>query len=156
DENQAKAVYLYKFAELTEWPTNSFSETNAPFVIGILGKDPWGGGLTNLLSGLSSQPGTAVKIKGRDVVLKKFAAVPAPQECQLLFISASEDRKSSTLLRPLKDKSMLTVGESRQFARLSGIIGLYVEETLKFDLNEEAAERANLKLTKELLAAAAN
>src|SRR5688572_7510665 len=41
-EYQLKAVFLYNFAQFTEWPTNSFSDQNSPIVIGILGNDPFG------------------------------------------------------------------------------------------------------------------
>src|SRR5689334_11365503 len=38
---QHKALYLFNFAKYTEWPKEAFPDDNAPFVVGILGKDPF-------------------------------------------------------------------------------------------------------------------
>ena len=37
-----KAAYLYNFAMFVEWPRDAFSSPDAPLVIGILGRDPFG------------------------------------------------------------------------------------------------------------------
>ena len=39
---QHKALYLFNFAKYTEWPKEAFASDDAPFVIGILGADPFG------------------------------------------------------------------------------------------------------------------
>src|SRR5881296_3853751 len=41
-EYQIKAVFLFNFAQFVDWPTNAFSEAQAPLVIGVLGEDPFG------------------------------------------------------------------------------------------------------------------
>src|SRR6266581_5323115 len=38
---QHKALYLFNFAKYTEWPKEAFSDDSAPFVLGILGQDPF-------------------------------------------------------------------------------------------------------------------
>ena len=42
-EYQLKAVFLYNFAQFTEWPTNVFADDKSPIVIGIVGTDPFDG-----------------------------------------------------------------------------------------------------------------
>src|SRR5580704_9706085 len=37
-----KAVFLLNFGQFVEWPTNAFPDETAPFVIGILGENPFG------------------------------------------------------------------------------------------------------------------
>src|SRR5882757_899350 len=41
-ENQVQAVFLYNFSRFVEWPAQAFAQPNDPFVIGILGSDPFG------------------------------------------------------------------------------------------------------------------
>jgi hypothetical protein len=41
-EYQVKAVFVYNFSRFVEWPPQSFTAPNEPFVIGILGSDPFG------------------------------------------------------------------------------------------------------------------
>ena len=43
NEYTLKAVYLYSFGRYIEWPKNAFDSASAPFVIGILGEDSFGG-----------------------------------------------------------------------------------------------------------------
>src|SRR5205823_3694158 len=40
-EYQLKAVFLFNFAHFVEWPAASLPPQSAPFVIGVLGKDPF-------------------------------------------------------------------------------------------------------------------
>src|ERR1700721_2428538 len=44
-EYQVKAVFVYNFSHFVEWPAQAFAAANAPFVIGILGGDPFGANL---------------------------------------------------------------------------------------------------------------
>ncbi len=41
-EYQVKAVFLFNFGQFVEWPKDAFDTPQAPFVIGILGDDPFG------------------------------------------------------------------------------------------------------------------
>ncbi|MGH8022009.1 MAG: YfiR family protein, partial [Limisphaerales bacterium] len=41
-EYPLKAVFILNFARFTDWPTNAFASRTAPFVIGILGDNPFG------------------------------------------------------------------------------------------------------------------
>src|SRR5437660_11311395 len=50
-ESRVKAGFLYNFAKLTEWPTNSFAAADSPIVIGVLGNDPFGAILDDALRG---------------------------------------------------------------------------------------------------------
>src|SRR5450759_2091560 len=51
DEYQIKAVFLFNFAQFVEWPARVFPASEAPLVIGILGDDPFGAYLDDLVSG---------------------------------------------------------------------------------------------------------
>ncbi|HEV2691498.1 MAG TPA: YfiR family protein, partial [Verrucomicrobiae bacterium] len=52
-EYQIKATFLFNFAQFIDWPTTAFTATNAPFSIGILGDDPFGGYLDEMVRGES-------------------------------------------------------------------------------------------------------
>src|SRR5437867_1187382 len=41
-EYQVKAVFLFNFAQFVEWPPAAFADDKSPIVIGILGDDPFG------------------------------------------------------------------------------------------------------------------
>src|SRR2546423_1625449 len=50
-EYQLKAVFLFNFAQFVEWPPAALPRENAPFVIGVLGKDPFGAELDEVVRG---------------------------------------------------------------------------------------------------------
>ena len=50
-EYQVKAVFLFNFAHFVSWPADTFRRPDAPFVIGILGTDPFGSTLDDVVRG---------------------------------------------------------------------------------------------------------
>ena len=42
NESEAKAAFLYHFTHFVVWPARSLPKSPSPFVIGILGEDPFG------------------------------------------------------------------------------------------------------------------
>jgi hypothetical protein len=151
-EYEIKAGYLYNFAKLTEWPPESFPDSNAPFVLGILGEDPFGGALDSL----AGEP-----VKERKLAVKKFSSLSEVKDCHLLFISSSEKNNLARILEALKNKSVLTVSEAGSFLEMGGIIYFTTEESkpgkikVRFKVNLTAAKQAKLKISSQLLKVAA-
>src|SRR6266540_557093 len=52
-EYDVKAAFLYHLAEFVDWPAEAFPAAENPLVIGVLGADPFGKSLDNLVQGLS-------------------------------------------------------------------------------------------------------
>src|ERR1700712_1267339 len=50
-EYQLKAVFLYNFAQFTDWPADAFAGDKSPIVIGVLGGDPFGPALDDTVRG---------------------------------------------------------------------------------------------------------
>jgi len=145
---QHKALYLYQFAKYTEWPKENLGDENEPFVLGILGRDPFGKDI-DIIQG---KP-----IKGRKLTVKRFAKVQEVTGCQLLFICSSETEQLPQILKALEKSSILTIAETEGFAQQSAMINLVAEQktagsqTVSFEINRAAAEKANLKLDTQLL-----
>ena len=76
------------------------------------------------------------------------------RRCHVLFLAVHAGELRG-VLGSLKGASVLTVGESPQFARHGGTIGLLLEEgRVRFEVNLDAAERAQLRVSSKLLAMA--
>src|SRR5262249_47014410 len=85
-EYQAKAAFLLNFTKFVNWPEERFAAPDAPFVVGVLGDNPFGNVLTETLRGES--------VKGRKVELRFFPSIMQNFEsAQLLFVSRSETPK---------------------------------------------------------------
>lgn len=141
-EYQIKAVFLLNFTKFIEWPATAFESTNSPVAICILGDDPFGNTLDQIVSGEI--------VNGRKVVVERINHTPEPKTCQVLFWSRPEKDVSKTLsgLGP----GVLTVGEGDGFLREGGMISFVIDNRrVRFDIRRSVAENARLKLSSRLL-----
>jgi len=146
-ECEAKAGFLLNFLKYVEWPSATNSNTNAPMQICLIGKDQLGSSLSSLIKSKT--------IDGRIVVLENGDAECAWRQCQLLFVSGSENRKVEEILAAVKDLPVLTVGETEDFLEKGGMISLVMrDKTVRLEINLVAAEAAGLKISSRLLAVA--
>src|ERR1700719_2247446 len=144
DEYRLKAAFLFHFTQFVEWPTGSLGNADAPFVICIAGEDPFRGGLEETVQGKS--------VASRPVRIRHIKRVQEGQECRVLFIGKSESEGISPLTATLRNMPVLTVGESDDFLKKAGIIRFCVEDRkIRFEVNQEAAETVNLKISSRLL-----
>jgi hypothetical protein len=143
-EYQLKAAFIYNFTKFIDWPPNAFEDDKSPFIIGILGEDPFGKFLDRTVSGKS--------INTHPITIQVFPNVGAATKCHLLFISRSEKDRLSEIIPKLQGTSVLTVGETEQFIKAGGMIN-FVEEAkkIRFQINDEAAKAAKLKMSSKLL-----
>jgi hypothetical protein len=142
-EYQVKAAFLYNFAKFVEWPADAPGQ---PFCIGILGADPFGPLIDETLNGKT--------LGGRGVVVRRFSRPEDALACQIVFVAISA-APLKPLLKRFENRSVLTVGEAPAFCQSGGIIGLEVsDQRIRFAVNREAADRAQLKLSSKLLSLA--
>jgi len=146
-EYQVKAAFLYNFAKFIEWPDEEFPAADSPLIIGIVGDDPFGSILDQTVRGKT--------INGHPLVLRRFVPGEDFKQCHLLFISRSLKDSVESILAALKSESIVTVSEIENFARRGGMINLIVaDESVKFEINLPAVERAGLKISSKLLSVA--
>ena len=141
---QVKAIYLYNFTEFTVWPASAFASSNAPIVIGIVGEDPFGKTLDVVINVETAH--------GHPLVVKRLRADEDLRSCQVLFIASSEKKRISGLLQKLKGSPVLTVSDTTDFAKQGGMVTfLLIQKTVKFEINQAAAEAAGLQISAKLL-----
>lgn len=147
NEYQLKAAFLFNFAKFIDWPAASFEGPKSPFTICILGKDPFGRVLDDLLPG---------KLIGQHpVMIVRMRDAATARHCQIVFVGNDESQKLASILDGLRGTNALIVGESEGFATAGGAIQFTVEENhVRFLINPDAGERAGLKFSSKLLALA--
>lgn len=144
-----KAAYLFNFAKLVDWPASAFDRAQAPFVIGIVGRDAVGDELTRSF-GKATANGHPLEI--RRVSAGNAAALRA---CHLVFVPESES--GDGIIAALQGSPVLVVGESEGFARRGGALGFVkVNDNLKFEANPKAAARGGVTVSSKLLRVAQN
>jgi hypothetical protein len=144
-EYEVKAAFLLNFAKFVEWPSTAFADSDSPVAICILGKDPFGRTIDDLVQGEAAN--------GRKLIVRRMSQLPAAKACQVVF--AEEPAKEVTKTLNGLGRGVLTVGEGGSFLRNGGIIAFTIENRrVRFDINQTAAERAELKLSSKLLSVA--
>ena len=82
DEYQVKAAFLYNFAKFVEWPPGAFASPNDPIGICIVGQNPFGSTLENMVQGK--------KVGERAFAVRHHVDTQQAKGCQILFIGAAE------------------------------------------------------------------
>lgn len=142
-EYAIKAGFLYNFMKFVEWPQAAFKNDHAPITVCILGDDPFEENLEFLRN---------ATVKGRRLAITRLAGEENPGVCNVLFVSKSEQGRFKELLRPLRKRPVLTIGEADDFCSAGGIINLFTEhERVRFKINVDAAAHAGLKISSDLL-----
>lgn len=146
-QNRFKVGLLLHFLQLVQ-PAQE-RPAGAPLVLGIVGKDPFGGWLDQV---------TRYKVKGRPVVLRRFSEAKNLEPCDLLFISLKPSAALTEALAHASRHGSLTVGEGAHFIEQGGIIGLLSvpDDTglgmrVRFEVNLAAARRNGLGIGSEVL-----
>lgn len=143
-EYQVKAAFLYNFVQFVEWPPNTFENAESPFRIGILGEDPFGPALDQIVRGES--------IHGHRIEIVRSRHVQELEHCQMIFISRSDRGRLAEILQRLGGRQILTASEVPGFAARGGIINFYLEgNKVRFEINPSAARREGLKISSQLL-----
>lgn len=137
-EYDIKAAYLVNFAKYVEWPAAAFPDEDSPFMIGILGANPFG----DTLAGLARDQ----EVNGRRMVIAQSDELETLASCHILFTSGTPD------LSALATSPTLTVGEQKGFTEMGGIVNFVIVETkVRFEISVKAARQHNLKVSSRLL-----
>ena len=143
-EYDLKAAFLFHFAQFVQWPPEALPEKNTPLTIGILGEDPFGKSLDEMVANES--------VGGHKLLVRRLQRISQADSCHILFISSSEKNRMEQVLSRVNRRSVLTVGETKDFAQRSGIIGFVVaQKRLRLAVNLAAANAAKLTISSKLL-----
>ncbi|WP_327754860.1 YfiR family protein (plasmid) [Sphingobium sp. SJ10-10] len=141
-ERAIQANFLFKFAPFVEWPPGAFSATDRNFIICVVGEDPFGTLLTDVVRGQ--------KMVGRPVVVRRTGNESGNTGCHILFAGASTDPGyapfSTTEGQPIltvADKNAGPTGAMIEFVRQSGRV--------RFQINDGAARAHGLRISSKLL-----
>lgn len=139
--NQVKAVFLLNFSQFVTWPAITPENNNTPFVIGILGPNPFGGYLERVVEG--------ERVGRRPIIVQRYSEAKEIQNCQILFIAKELPPET---LQELSNNGILTVSDKDNFAQNGGIIRFYIEDNkIRLQINLPAAKSARLTISSKLL-----
>ncbi|MGH8186264.1 MAG: YfiR family protein [Steroidobacteraceae bacterium] len=143
-EYQVKAVFLFNFSQFVDWPPVAFAGPRSPIRICVLGHDPFGAALDDIVQGEI--------VNGRALEVQRSRRVEELGDCHILFIDRSEQSRLAEILAQLNGRSVLTVGDSDGFARRGGMIRfMTVGNKIRLRVNLDVAQAAGLTISSKLL-----
>jgi len=142
-EYQRKAECLFKFGKFVEWPARKFTEPDSPFIIGVVGSDPF--------HGLLEEAAQGGHINDRAVIVRHVESMEELRKCHIIFVCRSETSRLASILSEVRWDNVLTVGETDKFTTRGGMINFVtLDNTVRFQINDAAARHAGLKIKANL------
>jgi hypothetical protein len=143
-EYQVKAAFLFNFTRFIHWPPTAYAGSDAPFVIGIIGNDPFGNYLDDLVSD--------ERTDGHRIIIRRYAEGQDLSGCHLLFIGTNDAGKLQACLALTAHQNILTVSDADNFIKLGGILRFYKEDNkVKMEIRLAGAKAAQLDISAKLL-----
>jgi hypothetical protein len=146
-EYQVKAVFVYNFSHFVEWPPQTFATPNEPFVIGILGGDPFGARLDEAVRG--------ERIDQHPLVVRRLRDLHEIGDCRILYIDRSAGAQLQQVLAALDHRRTLTVADLDGSSERGVMIQFATENNrIRLRINVESARAAGLTISSKLLRSA--
>jgi len=141
--SKVEAAFLRNFARYVSWPPQAFEGDRSPWTVCVLGEDPFGDSLPEVLRGRVEQ--------GRPFEIRRAEALEALPACHILFVAIANPAQRRSVLRRVKDMPVLTVGNASDFLAEGGVIRLQPGERMEMSVNLDQARSASLGIPTKLL-----
>ena len=146
-EYQIKAAFLFNFTQFVEWPSAALPQTGTALVIGILGENPFGKYLDEMISGETAN--------GHPLEVHQYKNINEIKTCHILFINLPQADKMGEALAALKGQSILTVSDQNNFIQMGGMIRFVTKQNkIQIQIAPERAKNADLMISSKLLSVA--
>ena len=140
--SEVKATFVFNFLKFVSWPPQALASA--------ANLDACVFGDSQISTPLEAFSGQAVE--GHKLTVKRVVDPSDLQFCHLVFVSEVESRRAAIALGVTHNLSALTIGEQADFLSRGGMINFVSEDNkVRFDINQAAAERVNLKISAHLL-----
>jgi hypothetical protein len=143
-EYEIKAAFLLHFSRFVEWPASAFASPDAPLFICVLGDDPFGPALEEIVRN--------ERVETHPISVERYQVAGNVDRCHILFVGRSGEPLQRRILDQVRGKSILTVSDEEEFTRRGGVIGFVtVNGKVKLQVNRSSAQRADLRISSRLL-----
>jgi hypothetical protein len=139
-EYEIKAGFLYNFTKFVEWPAERLPAANTPLIIGILGQNPFGNELAQVVADR--------KVNQHPIILAQLHSAAEIASVHVVFVPAT----SEYLLGNLRTwpVGVLAVGETERFAKFGAVTFTTAGDKVRFAIDISIAERGGLKISAQL------
>ncbi len=140
---EIEAAFLLQFGKYVTWPESAFIAPDAPIIVGILGRDPFGSVLDEIAR--------TSKVNGRGVEIRRFDDLASIKSSHILFVASSEVVDRSEIMAALDGAPVLLVGDSLDFLQIGIINFVLVDNKIRFTISRKNCEKSGLKISSKLM-----
>lgn len=139
-EYSVKANYLVRFAAFVEWPPRAFANPQAPVVICVIGRDPFGAALDT-----AARTQTAF---GRSLAVRRPTGPTPTAGCHIVYAG---QESGLTPVGAVGQPGMLLVTDGAVAAERGCIHFVVNDDRVRFHIDQQAATRNGLTISSRLL-----
>jgi hypothetical protein len=138
--HEVYSMMVFNFVKYVQWPEQ---DKAGDFVIAVVGNNDIYNTLNSWYAG---------KAKGaKTYVIKKFNSAAEITDCQVVFIDKSKSGEFESINNKVKGKGTLVVTDRNGLGSKGSCINFKtVDEKLRFELNQQAINASNLKVSGSL------
>ena len=142
-EDEIKAAYLYHILNFVNWPREQKQSAASPIYICIMGHDD---------NNQSLQKLSAKSISKRPINVLFIDHKSQSSQCHLIFARHTPFKLIASLLDSPRQKPVLIVGDSPDFAKQGGMIGFVLQEqSVRIEINLRSIKKAGFSVSANLL-----
>jgi hypothetical protein len=139
DERAVRAAFVFNLTKYVSWP-----HARERLVIGVIGEGNMGPVLKQVLEGKVSD--------GRPIAVVIHSSDADLRECDLLYVAESSPARIRSILDRVSSRAVLTVGDTEQFTRTGGMVGLVRSgDQIEIEVNLNALRSRQLEMSSRLL-----
>lgn len=142
--NVLKALYIYNFATLVDWPSDY---RKGDFIVGIYGSNE------SLFQELSSKY-SGKAIGSQEIVVKKFSKASEIDKAHILYLSVEKSDEITNFSTKFKSKSTLLITEKEGYLNKGAIINFVIDKEnnnkQSYEISRGNAKKHNLIIASKL------
>lgn len=143
-DTAVEAAFLPRFARYVTWPITATPKGSEPFVLCVIGGDPFGAMLDDAAR--------SQLVDGRRIIVRKMDSVAGAENCQIAYVG---DERTGAILAAIGRKPVLTVTDAENGGERGIIHFVVVGGRVRFLIDQLAAKQRGLSISSRLLALAA-
>lgn len=141
-----KAAFLPRFARYVTWPPAATPKAGEPFVLCVIGDDPFGGALDGSARSQS--------IDGHPIIVRRLDSAAAAGGCSIAMVEGSRNQSAGQMLAALAHKPVLTVTDASNGGSRGIIHFTVVGGRVRFFIDQASAAERGMTISSRLLALA--
>jgi hypothetical protein len=150
-----KAAYLLNFVRYAQWPEDSFESPDSPIVITQVGDCEVGNVLPDVIGRadlINGHPLTLNRVVAPDAAPDRAAFLRSIEGSHMLFVCPCPDEGVQAIIEHLKGSTVLTVGDTPDFADHGGMIGFVLQrDRIVFEANKAAINGSGVTISAKVL-----